>query len=640
MQTEINGMADLSRKFRTRELESVVESIQRGDFGKAEKILLQITAREPNDFSANHMLGVVSTELNKFEQAEKFFKTALSVNAKSAQVYKNYGFFLTKAKRFDKAIEQFNIALRLLPNFALAYSDRGNALEKLNKLDDAIADYNRAIALAPGVFGFYNNRGNAHLRKKQFSEALYDFKRAIELNPNFADAYCSSGNVLADLKRYEEALADYDKALSLKPDLESAWLGRGNVFAGLRRYEDALAAYDQALSLKFDLENAWLGRGNVFVSLNRYDEALAAFDKALALNPDLENAWLGRGNVFAGLKRYDDAFAAYDKALALEPACADAHYNEGLLRLSLGDMSGWVKCEYRWETQQFRAQKRNFSQPLWLGDADIKDKTILLHAEQGLGDTLFVCRYIPKVAALGAKVILEAQPPLKSLLRDVGGVSMAIGRSETIPHFDVHCPLMSLPLAFKTSVETIPGVVPYLTVPKHAVEKWRPKLSDAQELKVGIAWAGNPDFAGDRARSILLQNILAVTRVNGIKYFSLQKDLRHGDDEILNANPHIVRIDKDINDFEDTAAILMSLDLVISSDTAIVNLAGASGRPVWVLLPFASDWRWLIDRDDTPWYPTARLFRQAAVGDWTTLVDEVCAALEQSVAPAHVRAPA
>jgi len=621
-------MTDPSGK---RELKSAVESMQRGEFGKAEKILLQITAREPKNFDANHLLGIVSTELNKFEQAEKFFRTSLSINAKNPPLYKNYGFFLTKARQFDKAIEQFDVALRLLPKFALAYCDRGNALEKLNKFDDAIADYNRAIALAPGVFGFYNNRGGAFLRKKQFSEALSDFKRAIELNPSFADAHCGHGNVLVDLKRHDEALASYEKALSLRSDLENAWLGRGNAFAGLKRYDDALAAYDKALSLEPGLENAWLGLGNVFCDLKRADEAFAAYDKALALKPDLTEAWLGRGNVFRELRRFDEALAAYDKAIVLGPACAQAYYNEGLLRLSLGQMEvGWTKCEYRWDVQQFRPGKRNFSQPLWLDDSDIKDKTILLHAEQGLGDTLLACRYIPMVAALGAKVVLEVQSSLKPLLEDFDGVSMLIGRGEALPHFDVHCPLMSLPLALKTTIETIPSAVPYITVRKNAVEKWRSKLG-AQKLKVGIAWAGNPDFVNDRDRSILLKNILPVTCVNGVEYFSLQKDLRHGDDELLNANPYIVRVDKEINDFEDTAAIMMSLDLVISSDTSIVNLAGALGRPVWVLLPFMSDWRWLLDRDDTPWYPTARLFRQVNAGDWTIVLDNVCAALRRSV---------
>jgi hypothetical protein len=294
----------------------------------------------------------------------------------------------------------------------------------------------------------------------------------------------------------------------------------------------------------------------------------------------------------------------------------------------LGDMSGWSKCEYRWETQQFRGAKRNFVQPLWLGDTDIKDKIILLHAEQGLGDTLFACRYIPKVAALGANVILEVQLPLKSLLRDFDGVSMLIGRGDVTPHFDVHCPLMSLPLALKTTIDTIPSAVPYITVSRNAVENWRPKLI-AQKLKVGIAWAGNPDFGRDRDRSIPLKTMLPLTRIDGIKYFSLQKDLRERDDELLDANPHIARVDKEINDFEDTAAMMMSLDLVISVDTSVANLAGALGRPVWMLLPLVSEWRWLLEGNDTPWYPTARLFRQANVGDWTTVVDDVCVALER-----------
>jgi tetratricopeptide (TPR) repeat protein len=624
-------MADRSGKIRTKELESAIESIQRGEFGKAEKILLQITARERKNFDANHLLGIVSTELNKFEQAEKFFKTSLSINANYPPLYKNYGFFLTKAKQFDKAIEQLNVALRLSPNFALAYSDRGNALEKLNKLDEAIADYNRAIALAPGVFGFYNNRGGAFLRKKEFFQALADFKRAIQLNPNFADSHCGHGNVLVDLKRYEEALAAHEKALSLEPDLEDAWLGRGNALVGLRRYDDALAAYEKALSLKPDLENAWVGRGHALVGLKRCDDALATYEKALSLKPDLENAWLGRGNAFAGLKRYDDAFAAFDKAVELDPAFAQAHYNEGLVRLSLGEMErGWAKNEYRWETHQFRDANRNFVQPLWLGDSDIRDKTILLHAEQGLGDSVLACRYVPKVAALGAHVILEVQSSLKSLLGGLQGVSMLIGRGDPIPQFDVQCPLMSLPLAFQTTIATIPNMVPYMAVRDNAVEKWRSKLS-TQKLKVGIAWAGNPDFGGDRDRSILLQNILPVTRIDGIEYFSLQKDLRKGDNEILNTNPHLVRIDEEINDFQDTAAIMMCLDLVISSDTSVVNLAGALGRPVWVLLPLVPDWRWLLDHNDTPWYPTARLFRQAKAGDWIRVVNDVCEALKQLV---------
>ena len=346
---------------------------------------------------------------------------------------------------------------------------------------------------------------------------------------------------------------------------------------------------------------------------------LLTYDKALALKPDLAEAWLGRGNVFKDLRRYDEALVAYDKAFALKPDLAEAQCNEALIRLILGDTEyGWKKYEYRWDTKLMRGLKRNFSQPLWLGDSDIKNKTILIHAEQGLGDTLMACRYIPMLASQGAKVIAEVQPPLKSLLKNLDGISLLIAKGETIPHFDVHCPIMSLPLAFKTTMETIPAKVPYLAVPKNIIEKWRPKLNGA-EIKVGIAWAGNPNYPQDFDRSILLKNILPILGVKGARYFSLQKDLRHGDKEILDVNSQIVRLDQEINDFEDTAAIMMSLDLVISSDTSIVNLAGALSRPIWVLLSSNPDWRWLLDRSDSPWYPTARLFRQISRGEWSTV---------------------
>ena len=325
-----------------KEFEGALEHIRRGEFQSAEEILLQIRSREPHNFDANHMLGIVCGQLNKFEQADKFFKTSLSIDASFPPLYQNYGLFLSKIKQFHKAIEQFDIALRLLPNFAPVYSDRGNALAKLHKLDDAIVDHNRAIALAPGIFGFYNNRGNTLLKKKQLAEAISDFERAIKLNPSFADAYCGLGNAFTDLKRYDDALGAYDKALSIEPDSENAWFGRGNVFWNLKRYDDAFAAYDKALSLKPDLENAWLGRGNVFIHLKRYDDAFAAYDKALSLEPDLAEAWLGRGNVFTDLKRYDDAFAAYDKAFSIQP---DLEGAEGARLHSKMHSCNWTQFE-------------------------------------------------------------------------------------------------------------------------------------------------------------------------------------------------------------------------------------------------------------------------------------------------------
>ena len=308
-----------------------------------------------------------------------------------------------------------------------------------------------------------------------------------------------------------------------------------------------------------------------------------------------------------------------------------AHYNEGYCRLLLGDTErGWKKHEYRWGGAENSRPRRNFSQPIWLGNSLIAGKTILIHAEQGYGDALMMCRYVPLIAAKGARVILELPPPLIRLMEGLEGVSMVLPSGADIPFFDVHCPIMSLPLAFNTRLDTIPDQIPYLRVPKEDVDHWRSKLRGGG-FKVGIAWAGSTAFKQDRERSITLKNILPICSVLGPTYFSLQKSLREGDAAILNANPQILQLGQELTDFQETAAAMMSLDLVISSDTSIVHLAGALGKPVWILLSSSPDWRWLLDRRDSPWYPSARLFRQRDRGDWASVTNEVRAELERLV---------
>ena len=586
---------------------------------------------DPNYSDAWLGRGNAFTGLKRYDEAFAAYDKALALKPDLAEAWLGRGNVFIDLSRYDEAFAAYDKAVALKPDLAGAWFGRGNAFTGLKRYDEASASYDKALALKPDLAEAWLARGDGFNNHKRYDEALATYDKALALKPDLAEAWLGRGNVFIDLSRYDEAFAAYDKALTLKPDLAEAWLGRGHVFTGLKRYDEASASYDKALALKPDLAEAWLARGDSFNNHKRYDEALATYDKALALKPDLAESWLGRGNVFKDLRRYDEALVAYDKAFALKPDLAEAQCNEALIRLILGDTEyGWKKYEYRWDTKLMRRLKRNFSQLLWLGDSDIKSKTILIHAEQGLGDTLMACRYIPMLASQGAKVIAEVQPPLKSLLKNLDGISLLIAKGETIPHFDVHCPIMSLPLACKTTMQTIPAKVPYLVVPKDTIEKWRPKLNGA-EIKVGIAWAGNPNYPQDFDRSILLKNILPILGVKGARFFSLQKDLRHGDQEILAVNSEIVRLDQEINDFEDTAAIMMSLDLVISSDTSIVNLAGALGRPIWVLLSFNPDWRWLLDRSDSPWYPTARLFRQIDTGEWSTVIDDVCVELEKLV---------
>ena len=619
----------------------------------------------PNFVPAHCDRGSALKELGRFDEALASLNKAADLAPNVPMVWYNKGNVHFKKKDYYSALGDYDCAVKINPNYTDAWLGRGNAFTCLKCYDEAFAAYDKAVALKPDFAEAWFARGNAFTNLKRYEEALdayhkalavksdlveawlgrgiifydlgrYDeafaaYDKAVALKPDFAEAWLGRGNALTSLKRYDEAYAAYNKALAAKSDLAEAWLGLGTIFYDLGRYDEAFLAYDKALALKPDLAEAWFARGNAFNNLNHYDEALDAYDKALALNPGLAEVWLARGNVFKDQKRYDEAFLAYDKALALKPDLAEAHCDEALIRLALGDTEyGWKKYEYRWNTKLMRGLKRNFSQRLWLGDSDIKNKTILIHAEQGLGDTLMACRYIPMLASLGAKVIAEVQPSLQSLLKNLEGISLLIAKGETLPHFDVHCPIMSLPLAFKTTMETIPAKVPYLAVSKNLIEKWRSKLSGA-EIKVGIAWAGNPNYPRDVDRSILLKNFLPIVGIKGARFFSVQKDLRHGDKEILHVNSQIVRLDQEINDFEDTAAIMMSLDLVISSDTSIVNLAGALGRPIWVLLPSNPDWRWLLDRGNSPWYPTARLFRQISRGEWSTVTDDVCVELRKLV---------
>jgi predicted TPR repeat methyltransferase len=301
--------------------------LKRGQFLQAEALLLELVREDANHFDANHMLGIVCCELQKFDKAEAYFLKALSIDAKYPPLFQNYGLFFSKTKRFEKAIIQFNAALQLFPNFAPVYSDRGAALKELKKYDQAIADFNRAILLAPNVPGFYHNRANALYKQKLFTEALRDYDHAISLDPQYADPFCGRGNVLADIKRFDEALAAFDKALTLKPDLAEAWLGRGNIFIPLERHDEACAAYDRALALKPDLGEAWLGRGNVFTALKRHDEALAAYDKALALKPDLSEAWLNRGILKVSRGDVDDGRKDCEQAISLGVDIEVAHFH-------------------------------------------------------------------------------------------------------------------------------------------------------------------------------------------------------------------------------------------------------------------------------------------------------------------------
>jgi hypothetical protein len=434
---------------------------------------------------------------------------------------------------------------------------------------------------------------------------------------------------LGRLGRGTESLAAFERALTLRPGYAAAHNHRGAALSALGRTEEALAAYDRAAELAPDYAEAHNHRAIALHELDRAAESLAASERALALAPGFADAWYNRGNALRDLNRHADAVESYERAIALDPVHASAHWNLADCRLILGDFArGWDEYEWRWKLPARREARRDFPQPLWLGEAPLAGRTILLHAELGLGDTLQFCRYATEVARRGATVVLEVQAPLVALLSRLEGVARVVARGEPLPPFDCHCPLMTLPLAFRTDLANVPARVPYLTADPSRVSGWRERLGAAARPRVGFAWSGSSGLRNDR-RSMTLAQMLPLLAAH-VDWVSLQKEVAPADAAVLGAQSAVRDAAPGLSDFDETAAVVELLDLVVTVDTSVAHVAGALAKPVWILLPHnPHDWRWLLGREDSLWYPQARLFRQRTPGDWAEVVARVAAALTQ-----------
>ena len=513
----------------------------------------------------------------------------------------------------------------------------GTLYHQLSEPAAALRCFQRAATRQPDNAEVQFGLGAALQELGHPDQALVHYDHAIALRPNDAGTLNNRGSVLHALGRTDDALHSYDAALALRPTLAIAHYNRGNLFRHTNRPAEALACYDRAIALQPDLMEAINNRGVALQLLNRHAEALEAHDQALALRPTDADALNNRAAALLALNRHAEARACYDRALAADPEMAGAHVNRAYCLLAQGDFArGWAEQEWRWRLPNFREARRELPQPRWEGGPEIDGKTILLWPEQGLGDVLQFCRYVPLVAAR-ANVVLEAPQPLVRLLCSLSGGGQIIVPGQTPPQFDLQCPLMSLPLAFRTGLATIPDQTPYLEANPAEVAVWRRRLAGLTGLRVGLVWAGNPrDFdptfrAVDQRRSLPLAQLAPLARLRGVDLVSLQKG--EAASQARTPPPGMVIHDWTdwLQDFADTAALIEALDLVISVDTSVVHLAGALGKPVWVLNRFDTCWRWLIGREDSPWYPTARLFNQTSPGDWDGVVSRVAAALRKEV---------
>ena len=538
----------------------------------------------------------------------------------------NEALALQRQGRLREAEKIYARVLKAAPDYFDALNLQGTVKAQLGRLGEAHRLLSAAVKINPRAPGAWINLGQVLQMLKRDQEALACFDQARALAPDDVNILNNRANALLSLGRPQEALAEFRQVLARVPHHPEARVNCGIAHAALGSAEEAVAEFDQALSIVPGHAVAHYNRGLALHDLGRYAAALEAHDRVIAASPEHAGAWLHRGRALAALNRLDEAVASYGRANAIRKDDPNVHFSEALALLTLGDYRrGFEKYESRWRRTGMPAQ-RGRGRPLWLGEYPLPRKTVLLHAEQGLGDTIQFARYVPLLAETGAKIVLEVQSELTALMARLDGGAAIIARGEATPPFDVHCPLGSLPLALRTEPDSVPAQIPYLSADDASLAKWSGRIGMLDRPRIAIAWSGNSSHFNDRNRSIAFARLASLFSIPA-RFLSIQREVRSEDAQILAGERRVTHVGGELENFLDTAAVIALADLVIAADTAVAHLAGAMGRPLWVLIPFAPDWRWTLNGETSPWYPTARLFRQTSLGDWDGVIARVGADL-------------
>lgn len=640
---------------------------QQGQVVEAQSLYKKILELQPDHFDSMHLLGVSHIQGGELELGAELIGQALIINPESSFAHNNLGKALKDLNRLDEALASFDQALELSPNYPEALNNRGNLLFLLERLEEAAASFKTALTIKPNYPEAWHNLAKTLKALEKPEEAIKAFNQALLLRPAFVDAlldrcktlvelerhqealeninsvlsitqqnpeaYNSQGTILLKLDRPADALKSFEAALRLKPDFVNAIANYGAALLGLERPSEALATLNKAVKLNPESPEAHFYRANALNNLKQFDEALVAFDEVIKLDPQNIEALINKGNTLIDLRRIGEGLETLDLALAKDPERATIKFNQSLVRLLVGDFStGWPLYENRWDCKDF-ASRRSFSNPStqWTGTEPLAGKSILIYAEQGLGDSIQFVRYIKLVAELGARVILEVQPRLVPLLSDLEGVDVLVQHGQALPHFDYHCPLLSLPLAFKTELDSIPLSIPYLKAHPDRIKQWGDQLGRTG-FKIGICWKGNAKPT--KERSIPIEYFHGLSKIPQVRLISLHKGDGEKDLETLPEGMTVEVLGAEFDSqgaFMDTVAVMKCCDLVITNDTSVAHVAGALGVPTWVALMFLADWRWMLDREDSPWYPTMRLFRQKSLGDWQSALDQMESALRTTL---------
>lgn len=597
--------------------------------GQAVRLTLQ-------DAGAHADLGVTLEAVGREREALECFERAIALDPNLAPAHHNRAMLLARGGEHERALESFDRALALQPHHAALNANRANTLKELGRLPQADQGYSLALALEPNDPVTLQGRALVRYLLRQYAEALRDYDALPAQARESPAALVGRGATLVALRRYGEALAPLERAIQLVPGDADAHIQRGVALLNLERNAEAIDSFDRALTMRPNAPEVLNNRAIALTATGRPSSALEGFIRSAVLGGMSADNHTNIAMVLRILGRHPEAAAAFGRALACKPGDPSARFGLAFLHLTLGEFDlGWPLYESRFEVPALANPARHFSAPRWNPVEPLAGKTLLVHAEQGLGDVIQFCRYLPLLAEQGASVVFEVMPSLKALLRTLPAAIRLAGRGEPLPPVDYFCPLLSLPLAFKTRLDTIPARVPYLAAQPERIARWAPRLHGLPGLRVGLAWQGNlavEKLIWARGRSIPLAALEPLAQLPGVHLVSLQKG--PGVEQLHNG-PFAERIidlgaelDPGPDAFLDTAAVMADLDLVITSDTSIAHLAGALGRPVWVALAASPEWRWGLGRTDTPWYPTMRLFRQTTDGDWKVVVAAIVQALQ------------
>ena len=547
----------------------------------------EVLIAQPQHADAHHLLGIIATQSGDFLRASEHFAKATANNPSRPAFHANLGLALQKLSRFEEALISLGIAIALKPDYAEAYYNRGIVLQRLRQPDDAIAHFDQAILLKPNYFQAYSNRGIALTDLQRNAEAVSSFDRAIAILPNYAEAYCNRGKALHAMGFFEAAVGSCDHAIRLRGNFAEAHFNRG-------------------VSLR---------------ALGQVTEAIASYDSAIAIKSDYAEAHYNRGNAMKDIKRLDAAIESFDRAIAIDPSNVEANWNKGFTLLLKGDFEQGLRLyEWRWQKKDGRKPRPFGEETRWQGRESLIGKSILVYSEQGLGDTIQFSRYLSLLNQAGADVLFAPQKCLQALMKTLKPGYRLIDEISPNLEFDFHSPLLSLPLAFATDLTNIPGDTPYLSASESRVEQWKTTIG-SEGFRIGICWHGSSADV-DSGRSFPIRHFKSISNIEGVRLISIQKGEGVAQLANLGSDMNLETLgdafDAGPDAFIDTAAVMKHCDLVITADTSVGHLAGALGVPVWVVLNYAPDWRWMLDRSDSPWYPTMRLFRQPQAGDWNT----------------------